>query len=131
VRGVPIIEKLCDRLRVPNAYRELAVLVAKHHLTAHRVEELRPSTVLELLESLDAFRRPDRFECFVLACEADARGRLGFEHRDYPQTMFLLRAREIAARVKPDETLEGLTGEQIRERLRQKRIAALAAMKKT
>jgi tRNA nucleotidyltransferase (CCA-adding enzyme) len=124
-RGVAIIEKLCARLRIPNAYRDLAVLTSKYHLHAHRALELRPSTLLELLENLDAFRRPDRFECFVLACEADARGRLGFEHRDYPQSMHLLHARHIAARIKPDETFAGLNGEQIAQRLREKRIEAL------
>ncbi len=128
-RGVEIIEKLCERLRIPNAYRELAVLVSKHHLNAHRIQELRASTLLELLEKLDAFRRPDRFEGFALACEADARGRKGLEDREYPQADFLRRAREVAAKVKPDETFADLSGEQIAARLRQLRIAALAAMK--
>ena len=61
------------------------MLVSRYHLDAHRVAELRDSTLLELLERLDAFRRPARFEQFVLACEADARGRKGLENRDYPQ----------------------------------------------
>ncbi len=124
-RGVDLIENLCERLRVPNAYRELAVIVSKHHLNAHRIMELRASTLLELLEKLDAFRRPDRFEGFVLACEADARGRKGLENREYPQAAFLRRAREVAAKVKPDETFAGLSGEQIAARLRQLRVAAL------
>lgn len=129
LRGVAIIERLCERLRVPNAYRELAVLVSKHHLNAHRVEELRAKTLLELLERLDAFRRPERFEGFVIACEADARGRKGLEDRAYPQADFLRRAREVAASVKPDETFAGLKGEQIAARLRQLRVAALAELK--
>jgi tRNA nucleotidyltransferase (CCA-adding enzyme) len=73
-RGVALVEALCDRLKIPNAYRELAVLVSRYHLDAHRVTELRDNTLLELLERLDAFRRPARFEQWVLACEADARG---------------------------------------------------------
>jgi tRNA nucleotidyltransferase (CCA-adding enzyme) len=128
-RGVELIHKLCDRLRIPNAYRELAVSVSRYHLNAHKALELRPKTLLELCESLDGFRRPERFEGFVLACEADARGRKGLENRDYPQSNFLRRAREVAASVKPDETFAGLTGEQIGERLRKLRISALSDLK--
>ncbi|HJY36523.1 MAG TPA: multifunctional CCA addition/repair protein, partial [Steroidobacteraceae bacterium] len=69
-RGVDLVNALCDRLRIPNAYRELAALVSRYHLEAHRVDELRTGTLLDLLERLDAFRRPDRFEQWVLACEA-------------------------------------------------------------
>ncbi|NLG75092.1 MAG: multifunctional CCA addition/repair protein [Xanthomonadaceae bacterium] len=127
-RGVEIIERMCERLRVPNAYRDLAVIVSKYHLNAHRAQELRATTLLDLLENVDAFRRPDRFEGFVLACEADARGRLGLEDREYPQADFLRRAREVAAKVKPDETFAGLSGEQIAARLRKLRIAALKEM---
>ncbi len=128
-RGVELIHTLCDRLRIPNAYRELAVSVSRYHLNAHKALELRPKTLLELCESLDGFRRPDRFEGFVLACEADARGRNGLENRDYPQSSFLRRARDVAASVKPDETFAGLTGEQIGERLRKLRIGALTELK--
>jgi tRNA nucleotidyltransferase (CCA-adding enzyme) len=128
-RSAQLVETLCARLRIPNAYRELAVLVARHHLNAHRVMDLRHSTLLELLEHLDAFRRPDRFEAFVLACEADARGRKGLEDRLYPQSDHLRRARRIAAEVTMDESArEGLNGEQIKMRLRQLRIAALAQL---
>ena len=61
----------------------------EHHTKLHRVQQLRPATVLSLLESLDALRRPERLEKFLLACEADARGRTGFEDRDYPQRDYL------------------------------------------
>jgi tRNA nucleotidyltransferase (CCA-adding enzyme) len=130
-RGVDLVNALCDRLRIPNAYRELAVLVSRYHLDAHRVEELRPSTLLELLERLDAFRRPERFEHWVLACEADARGRKGLENRDYPQADHLRRARAAAAKVtlEPAER-EGLSGQQIAEKLRQARLAALTQLRK-
>jgi tRNA nucleotidyltransferase (CCA-adding enzyme) len=126
-RGVDLVNGLCDRLRIPNAYRELAVLVSRYHLEAHRVEELRTATLLELLERLDAFRRPERFEQWVLACEADARGRKGLEDRDYPQAEKLRQARDVVARVslEPAER-EGLNGQQIAEKLRQARLLALA-----
>jgi tRNA nucleotidyltransferase (CCA-adding enzyme) len=130
-RGVALIEKLCDRLRVPNAYRELAVLVSRYHLDAHRATELRDTTLLELLERLDAFRRAARFEQWVLACEADARGRKGLENRDYSQADYLRRARKAAASVTLDATeLDGLDGPKIAEKLRKARLAALASQRR-
>lgn len=125
-RSVSLIERLCARLRIPSAYRELAVLVGRCHLLSHKAAELRDTTLLELLEHLDAFRRPDRFEQFVIACEADARGRKGLEDREYPQAALLRRARELAASVRLDEqTLGTLSGEQIAARLRKERLAQL------
>ena len=130
-RGVDLVNGLCDRLRIPNAYRELAVLVARYHLEAHRVEELRTGTLLDLLERLDAFRRPQRFDHWVLACEADARGRKGLEDRDYPQAEALRRARATAASVSLEPAdREGLDGQQIAEKLRQARLAGLARTRK-
>lgn len=129
-RSAKLIEALCQRLRVPNAYRELAVQVGRHHLLAHKATELRPATLLELLENLDAFRRPERFEQYITACEADARGRKGLENRDYPQAEFLRAVRAAAAEVKPDPTtIAGLTGEQIAERIRRERIARISALR--
>lgn len=126
-RGVALVENLCDRLRIPNAYRELAVLVARYHLHSHRVTELRDTTLLDLLEHVDAFRRPARFEQFILACEADARGRKGLENRDYPQADFLRRARDVAAKATLDPVERaGLNGQQIAERMRKARLEALA-----
>ena len=130
-RGVALVEALCDRLRIPNAYRELGAIVSRYHLEAHRVEELRTGTLLDLLERTDAFRRQARFEQFVLACEADARGRKGLENRDYPQAEYLRRARAAAAGVtlEPAER-DGLNGQQIAEKLRRARLAALAPLGK-
>ena len=131
-RGVALVEGLCDRLRIPNAYRELAVLVSRYHLDAHRVTELRDNTLLELLERLDAFRRPARFEQWVLACEADARGRKGLENRDYSQADHLRRARDAAANVTLDPAeRDGLEGPQIAEKLRKARLAALASQRRS
>jgi tRNA nucleotidyltransferase (CCA-adding enzyme) len=130
-RGVALVEALCDRLRIPTAHRELAVLVSRYHLEAHRVEELRTGTLLDLLEHLDAFRRPERFEQFILACEADARGRKGLENRDYPQADRLRLARKAAVSVSlaPAER-DGMSGQQIAEKLRQLRLAALVLVQK-
>jgi tRNA nucleotidyltransferase (CCA-adding enzyme) len=95
--GVAQVESLCARLRVPNHLRELGVITARYHTHAHRAFEMRADTTLKMLESCDALRRPERFGDFLLACEADARGRGGLETRSYPQREYLLRARDAAA----------------------------------
>ena len=84
-RSVTMAEAICERLRVPTDCRDVARLVARFHGDMHRVAELRAETTLTVLERCDALRRPDRFEMIVLACEADYRGRLGWEERDYTQ----------------------------------------------
>ena len=82
-RGVELLKGVCQRLRVPHDSRELAVLAARHHGEIHRAEELKPSTIVRLLEKADAFRRPDRFELLLEACACDFHGRPGFETRPY------------------------------------------------
>src|SRR3982750_2510091 len=79
--GVALVEQLCARVRVPNHLRELAMLTARYHSHVHRAFELRAETVVKTLEGCDALRRPERFADFLLACEADARGRTGLEDR--------------------------------------------------
>jgi tRNA nucleotidyltransferase (CCA-adding enzyme) len=127
--GVPVIEALCARLKVPNGFRDLAVLAARHHAVVHRAAELRPSTVLKLLETTDAFRRPERFEELLQACEADARGRTGLEAQPYPQRELLRRALVAAAAVTLDENeRRGLAGPAIGEKIREKRLAAIRSL---
>ena len=128
--GVPLIEGLAARLKVPNECRDLAVLTSRHHGLVHRAAELRATTVLELFEKTDAFRRPERFNELLLACEADARGRKGLEDRQYPQPDYLRRARDAAAAVNLSEAERaGLSGEAIGASLRKKRIATLKEFK--
>jgi len=129
-RSVALIESLCARLRVPAEYRELGVIVARYHGNVHRAFELRPKTVLEMLQKADAFRRPERFAQALLACEADSRGRLGLEQAPYPQRDYLLAAQAAAAAIKPGgpETAE-LTGPQIATWLHEKRLVALTALR--
>jgi tRNA nucleotidyltransferase (CCA-adding enzyme) len=94
----------------------------------HRALELRPGTILDLLEQADAFRRPERFGQLLEACECDARGRLGLEDRAYPQRARLTAALEAAARVALDAAeRKGLAGPQVGERLRERRLAAVTA----
>jgi tRNA nucleotidyltransferase (CCA-adding enzyme) len=125
--GARLIEQLAARLRLPTEHRELAVMVARHHARAHRVAEQRPGTVLELLELTDAFRRPERFERFLLACEADARGRgPELRERSYPQADRLRRALAAASAVRLDpEVLTRERGPVIAERMRAARIEAI------
>jgi tRNA nucleotidyltransferase (CCA-adding enzyme) len=125
-RGVPLVEKFCGRLRVPSDYRDLAVLVTRDHLNVHRCAELRPQTLLELLERLQALRKPEVFEMALQACLCDARGRKGFEQTDYVQVEYLrsaaLAARAIGAK---DVVADGFGGVKVGEELKQRRIAAL------
>jgi tRNA nucleotidyltransferase (CCA-adding enzyme) len=94
--SVQLVERLCDRLRVPGECRDLAVLVARHHGDVHRAQELRPATILKLLSSADVYRKPERFEELLAACSSDYHGRAGFEERPYPQAD-TLRAAAAAA----------------------------------
>ncbi len=129
-RGVPLVKELCTRLKVPKDYRELAILVTRYHLHYHRVAELRPATLLETLEALDAFRRPERFEQFLLACEADSRGRTGYENAELEQPRLFRQAYQAAAAVKTDELIEqGLQGKAIAEALHRQRCQAILKAK--
>jgi tRNA nucleotidyltransferase (CCA-adding enzyme) len=129
-RSAALIEALCDRLRIPNDYRDLAVLVARYHGLVHRAFELRPSTLLDLFEKADAFRRPERFADVLAACEADARGRSGLTMKPYPQRHYVAAARDRAAAVKPSaEDLATCSGAAIAERLRERRVRAIAVLK--
>ncbi|QQS55871.1 MAG: multifunctional CCA addition/repair protein [Candidatus Competibacteraceae bacterium] len=131
-RGVDLVRSFCQRLRVPNVYRELAVATAHRHMHCHRALELRPQTLLNTLLGLDALRKPQRFEQFLLACEADARGRLGLENRDYPQADLLRRVYQAAAAV-PARPLvqQGLSGLALAEALRLERLAAITEARRT
>jgi tRNA nucleotidyltransferase (CCA-adding enzyme) len=88
-RGVPAVQALCRRLRVPTSCEHLARLVCRHHLLMHQLEKLRPATVLRLIMALDAVRKPHIAQWFALACEADSRGRAGREGYAYPQRVLL------------------------------------------
>lgn len=98
-RSLPLIKQLCERIAAPKDYKYLALMVAQWHTHCHRALELKPATLLKVLQSNDAFRRPDRFEQFLICCEADARGRTGFEDRAYPQADFFRTALASAQRV--------------------------------
>jgi tRNA nucleotidyltransferase (CCA-adding enzyme) len=129
--GVVPLEALCTRLKVPSEYAALALLVCRLHLLAHTALELKAATVLGLLEQLDAFRRPERLRQFLLACEADRRGRLGLSESDYPQARFLRDAYAAATRVDAQSFIDrGLAGPQIGAAIRDARVRAIAAVGK-
>ncbi len=130
-RGLAPLGQLCDRLRVPNDYRDLARLVTRYHLHVHRALELRPATLLKLFEALDAFRRPQRVDPFLLACEADARGRTGFEDRAYPQADFVRDALGVASAVQTQAIVAaGYHGAAVGRELRRQRVRALTDWKR-
>ena len=125
-RGVELIDRLCKRLHIPNRYRELAILVSRYHLNCHRIGELSPRVVVGKLEGLDAFRRPERFDKFLLACEADARGRKGKQDQRYPQADLFRKYRFACLSVDTKSLdLEGLDGARIAEMIRTQRIDAI------
>jgi tRNA nucleotidyltransferase (CCA-adding enzyme) len=130
-RSVELLQGMSERLRVPSDCRELAEVVAREHGNVHRSEELGPAATVRLLERCDAFRKPKRFDEVLLACECDARGRLGLEGRPYPQRERLLRALATVQRVSTAEVAReaqqrGFTGEKIAQAIHQARVRALA-----
>ena len=125
-RGEAPVTALCQRLKVPKAHRELALHVTRQHLKAHRARDLRPATLLRLFETLDAFRRRNRFERFLLACEADARGRAGLHDEPYPQAAYLRGALKAAAAVCARDVVDdGFSGEAVGRELAARRVRAL------
>lgn len=125
-RGVPLVKAVCKRMKTPNPFRDLAINVTRYHLLYHKAAELKNKTFFETLEKLDAFRRPERFEQFLLACEADSRGRTGFENKDFDQPTIFREAFAAANTITAKPFLEqGLKGPDIAEAMRIARIAAI------
>ena len=125
-RGIKLIETLCDRLGTPKAHRELAIAVCRDHTNCHRAETLKPATVLKLLQRLDAFRRPEKLEEFLIACTADCRGRTGYELSPYPQAEFLKGSLNCCADISVQAIIEqGAKGKQIGEAIARERVKAI------
>jgi len=130
-RGAEIVLDVCKRLRIPNEYRDLAERTARFHLHYHRALELKPSTVVKTLEQLDAFRKPQRFEKFLLASEADARGRPGQENSSFPQGDFFRRAFEAAQQVDIKSLVQqGYSNKELADKIREERTRLVAAIEK-
>jgi len=131
-RGIEPVRAMSARLKVPVEYAFMAEMVCRHHLNAHMALELKPTTILRLLEALGALRRPQRLEAFLLACEADKRGRLGSEDAAYPQADYLRACRDAAAAVTSQPFVEkGLHGPAIGEAMKKAQAQAIAAVVKS
>ena len=125
--GVPLVEALCQRLRVPNAIRDLALLVTEFHDVVHTIERQSADALVALFDRVDAWRKPQRIEQIALTSEADARGRAGLESMAYPQGDYLRQAFALAQSVSTKAVVEaGFKGAQVREELTRRRIAAVA-----
>ena len=129
VRGCKLIRNIALRLPVPRACRDLALLVAEFHTHVHRALELRPETILKVLEKTDAFRRPGRFDQFLIACEADARGRAGLENRSYEQAGYFRGAFAAASAIDAGAIAKKVEDRKIPAEIRRARENAIVSFK--
>jgi len=120
--GVALVKSLCERLHVPRKFQDLAEIVTQHHGQYHKVDEFSPKALLRLLEKLDAFRRPERFEKFLIACEADIRGRKGCEKTTCPQTDLLKKIYTACANVDTIDIVTKYSGAQIAQAIHNKKL---------
>ncbi len=127
-RGLVPVREVCNRLKVPSTFRDLAEIVCREHLMCHRVLDLRPGTVWRLLQRIDVLRKPERVEEYIQACLCDARGRLGLETRDYPQADYLRAAIIAVRKVRAADLPSNLKGLSIGEALIAARIEAITAI---
>jgi len=128
--GLTPVSHLCERLNAPNTFKELALAVCEFHTHSHRALALTPKTLLKMLQRLDAFRRPERFEQFCLCCQADARGRTGFEQHPYPQAAYLLAARSALDAIDTQAiAATGVTGAAFGEALHKQRLTILKKLR--
>jgi tRNA nucleotidyltransferase (CCA-adding enzyme) len=128
-RSAPLVDAVCERLRVPVECRDLALLVAREHELMHRALELRAGTLTRLLERLDVLRRPQRLDDLIAACECDWRGRLGFGERAWPQAERLRLAAQAMRAVDAGAIAAAHAGSTagLREAIHAARVAAVAA----
>jgi tRNA nucleotidyltransferase (CCA-adding enzyme) len=124
--GLPLIEQFCLQYRVPNEHRKLALKVCQFHLHVHKAFDLKASTILKLFDQLDVWRNPETFADFLLCCQADFLGRLGFEEKIYSQAQFLNSAYQRANTIKAKEFVEqGLKGLAIKQAIADARLTAI------
>ena len=130
--GLAVIKSLCVRLKIPNECRDLALLVSEHHTLIHSAFELKPSTLLKLMNSCDAWRKPARFLQMLECCVADSKGRTGFEEKPYPSAEYVWQAFQAALTVDVQDIIKlGVKGAEIKEALLNARIEAVKVYKQT
>ena len=131
-RGVALVDSLCDRLKAPNNIRQLALAVTEYHLLCHKALQLEPEIIVNLLKGIGALKSAAKLEDFILCCMADARGRTGFEQRDYPPADYLRAALSLVMDVSiADLVKSGIEGAEIGRQLNLRRIACIAELKQT
>ena len=129
--GINALKGLCQRLRVPNQYQKLALQVMQYHTHCHRVFELRPGTLCDMLSSIGAFKADNQLNDFLLACEADAKGRLGLEHKPYPQAGYILAAQKAAKLIDSSSVVDkNLKGKEIGLAIHRLRTHEISKIKK-
>jgi tRNA nucleotidyltransferase (CCA-adding enzyme) len=131
-RGYHLVKALCKRYKSPKSFQQLAEVSATYHTHVHRAFELKAKTLLKVLESTDAFRRPERFKQFLLVCTADSRGRPSYEDNPYTQADFFALLLEKTAEVDVNEIITaGFKGIAIRDKLHQKRMSVIKSLMKS
>ncbi len=129
-RGVQLVNDLCDRLKVPNRYRDLAVSVSRYHLLCHKALTLRPKTILKILNGVGALRQPEKLAQFIRCCESDARGRLGFENKIYKSGAWLTKVFNAIQTIDNQEFIQqGLSGKALGEAIDRKRQQIISDFK--
>ncbi|MDO6506014.1 multifunctional CCA addition/repair protein [Colwellia sp. 4_MG-2023] len=128
--GLPLVEDIANKLRVPTYYKQLALKVCEHHLHCHKAFQLKASTLLKIFDQLDVWRKPKEFDDFIIACKSDFLGRLNFEDRSYPQAEYLKETMLSALQVNAKTFVEqGLKGIAIKEAMANARLTAIKAVK--
>jgi tRNA nucleotidyltransferase (CCA-adding enzyme) len=124
--GLKVIKSFCKRLKVPNECRDLALMVSEHHTLIHSAHELKASTLVKLMNSCDAWRKPERFQQMLQCCVADSKGRTGFELKPYPSADYVWQALQSALTVDVQSVIkQGFKGAEIKEALLKARIDAI------
>ncbi len=126
--GAKLIKTLCERVRVPNEFKELALLVCEQHSNIHRANELKPSTYLKILNKFDVWRKPQRLQDILICCQADHAGRQGLELEPYPQRKMFEQAYKAARSIEVKDIIaDGFKGKAIRDEQDKRRESAIAA----
>jgi len=125
-KGKKPVQQLCNRLRIPNNFKSLALITAEFHLHVHRAFEIKKTTLLKTIEKLDGIRKPERYEQFLIACTADIRGRTGYENNEYPQADYYRQALSIIKSVDIQALKDaGLQGQEMANAIHTARLSAL------
>ena len=121
---------MCDRLKVPNEHRSLAMVVTEFHLLCHKCLDLKPETLLNLLKSIGALQSAEKLDDFLTCCTADIKGRKGLEGRVYPSSAYMLQAYEALNTMSvTDIVTKELSGAEIGEEIMKRQIHTLTHFK--